>query len=241
MTSPKLKIILSVFKYSPLHPQWFSFRDLRKFRGSIRNFTKGLVLDIGCADKKLKDFISNDCQYIGLDYYKTSIELYNSKPQVYGDAQQLPFSSDCVETVTLLEVLEHLPNPNAAIAEAYRILKKRGILIITVPFLYPIHDAPFDFQRWTKYGLHELFIHNNFSIVHEKYRGKPAETAALICNIAATKQLLNLCASYNPLAIVILPLLVLFIPLINILGWFFSFFGGEDELMPFGYQAVLRK
>lgn len=241
MTDTKIKKIFSFLKYTPLHPQWFSFRDLKQFRKTIRSTSKGLVLDIGCADKKLKHFIPDNCQYFGLDYYKTAVKLYDSKPEVYGNAQHLPFAEGCAETVALLEVLEHLPNPNAAIAEAYRVLKNGGALIVTVPFLYPIHDAPFDFHRWTKYGLHELFSRHGFSLIQDGYRGKPSETAALLCNIAATKQFLNLCAGYNPLVIIAFPLLALFIPLINAFGWFFSFFGGEDELMPFGYHAILRK
>ncbi len=241
MVNTRLKRAVSFLKYTPFHPQWFSFRDLRKFRHNITYAAKGLVLDVGCADKTLKSFISKNCEYIGLDYYKTSTSLYGSKPEIYGDAQTLPFKDNIAETITLLEVLEHLPDPNNAISEAYRVLKKDGLLIVTVPFLYPIHDAPYDFQRWSKYGLHQLFARNNFSINKEEYRGKPSETAALLCNIAASKQFLNLWNSHNPLAIILLPILFLSIPIINAFGWLFSFLGGNDELMPFGYQIILRK
>lgn len=241
MANTKIKKIFSYLKYTPLHPQWFSFRDLRKFRNSIKNVAQGVVLDIGCADKLFKSYISNNCKYIGLDYYETASSLYESKPEIYGDAQNLPFRDNFAETITLLEVLEHLPDPNKAICEAYRVLKNDGVLIVTVPFLYPIHDAPYDFQRWTKYGLQELFTRNNFSIKQEEFRGKPSETAALLCNIAASKQFLNLWTNNIILAVIFIPILILSIPIVNSLGWFFSFFGGNDELMPFGYQVILCK
>ncbi|MCZ6564922.1 MAG: hypothetical protein O6852_02155, partial [Gammaproteobacteria bacterium] len=61
MTDTKIKKIFSFLKYTPLHPQWFSFRDLKQFRKTIRSTSKGLVLDIGCADKKLKHFIPDNC------------------------------------------------------------------------------------------------------------------------------------------------------------------------------------
>lgn len=237
----KLKKLFSHLKYTPLHPQWFSFRELRKFRKTIRHFSKGLIIDIGCADKYLERVISDECIYLGLDYYITASDLYNTKPEVYGNAQQLPFAEDCAETVALLEVLEHLPNPDNAFSEACRILKQGGVLILTVPFLYPVHDAPYDYQRWTKHGLNELFNKHKLNIIEQDYRGKPTETAALMCNIAATKQTINLLKNHNPLFMIAIPLLAIFIPITNALGWLFSFMGGNDDLMPFGYQVILQK
>ncbi len=47
------------------------------------------------------------------------------------------------------EVLEHLQNPEKVLAEIYRILRTDGILILSSPFLFPVHADPYDFQRWT--------------------------------------------------------------------------------------------
>jgi ubiquinone/menaquinone biosynthesis C-methylase UbiE len=51
--------------------------------------------------------------------------------------------------VLMAEVLEHLENPSKVLQEAYRITKKSGKIIATMPFLYPIHADPYDYQRWT--------------------------------------------------------------------------------------------
>ena len=58
--------------------------------------------------------------------------------------------------VLCTEVLEHLPEPQKAIDEMFRVLKPGGQLLLTTRFLFPIHDAPHDYFRYTKYGLRHL-------------------------------------------------------------------------------------
>lgn len=69
----------------------------------------------------------------------------------------LPFKNDEFEVVLCLGVLEHLEEPIKAISEIKRVLKPGGRIIVSVPFLMPIHDAPNDFWRFTKFGLKKLF------------------------------------------------------------------------------------
>jgi SAM-dependent methyltransferase len=58
--------------------------------------------------------------------------------------------------VLCTEVLEHLPEPQKAVDEIFRVLKPGGTLLLTTRFLFPIHDAPHDYFRFTKYGLRYL-------------------------------------------------------------------------------------
>ncbi len=241
MTDIQIKKMLSFLKYTPLHPQWHSFRDEKTLMKSVGFSTHGTLLDIGCANQRLKYFLSENCNYIALDYYKTATDLYGAIPNIYGDAQKLPFIDESADTVALIEVLEHLPDPNAAIAEAYRVLKVGGHLVITVPFLYPIHDAPYDFHRWTQFGLEELALRYNFRIKEQRYRGRPTETAALLANIAAAKMTLDMLSRRNPIGLAAALLLCVLIPLTNIIGWLFAFLCRNDEFMPFGYFIKLCK
>jgi ubiquinone/menaquinone biosynthesis C-methylase UbiE len=73
-----------------------------------------------------------------------------------GDAHALPFVDGAFDVVLCTEVLEHLTEPQRAIDEMFRVLKPGGELLLTTRFLFPIHDAPCDYFRFTKYGLRHL-------------------------------------------------------------------------------------
>ena len=76
---------------------------------------------------------------------------------VVGSVYELPFEDESFETVLCMVVMEHLEYPPKAIAEMHRVLKPGGRILVSVPFLFPIHDSPGDYWRFTKYGLQILF------------------------------------------------------------------------------------
>lgn len=75
---------------------------------------------------------------------------------VIGDVQQLCIRDASVDLVLCTEVLEHVPEPQRALDEMFRVLAPGGRLLLTTRFLFPIHDAPHDYFRFTKYGLRYL-------------------------------------------------------------------------------------
>ncbi len=239
MGSGFIKTFLDYLKNTPVHPQWFIFKDNYKSLSEISHYIKGRVLDIGCSNKEARKYLPDDCQYIGLDYYKTATEWYGSYPETYGDAQNLPFKDNSVNSVLLLDVLEHLPAPEKCIREIKRILIAGGVFIIQVPFIYPLHDVPLDFQRWTLFGLREL-LKDGFTIIEEIHQGNPLESASLMMNIAICKTILNWIKQKNPaaLVIVLLPLIIL---CINIITKIIGYISPSDALMPWGYRLVLVK
>lgn len=110
--------------------------------------TTKLTLDLGCANSPYSRYFKNR---IGVD-----IES-GQGVDVTADAHQLPFEDEKFDVILCMEVLEHLHTPHVAISEMKRVLKKGGKLILTTRFIFPIHNAPADYYRYTKYGLKNLF------------------------------------------------------------------------------------
>lgn len=76
--------------------------------------------------------------------------------QIVSDAKAMGVADAAFDVVLCTEVLEHIPEPQRAIDEMFRVLKPGGTLLLTTRFLFPIHDAPHDYFRFTKYGLRYL-------------------------------------------------------------------------------------
>lgn len=136
---------------------------------AVSHYARGLLLDVGCGNRGYANvFSSNVKKYIGLDYPSVrKIHLSDdfNPPDVWGDAHFLPIKSASVDTVVSLQVLEHLPEPDKAIAEMYRLLKDEGNIILTTHGLYPIHGSPYDYYRYTEYGLTYLLEKYGFQVI----------------------------------------------------------------------------
>jgi SAM-dependent methyltransferase len=76
---------------------------------------------------------------------------------IVASVYELPFEDDRFANVLCMSVLEHLEDPARAISEMRRVLRPGGRIIVSVPFLFPIHDAPGDYWRFTKFGIRHLF------------------------------------------------------------------------------------
>ena len=111
---------------------------------SDKNIT---LLEVGAKRKNYFKLLNN-VQRLTLD-----IDSKNS-PDIVADICDLSsIDSNSYDYVVMLEVLEHVHSPDLALKEINRVLKKKGVLFLTTPFLFPAHDEPYDFYRYTKYGL----------------------------------------------------------------------------------------
>ncbi|RMH85299.1 class I SAM-dependent methyltransferase [Pseudomonas sp. AOB-7] len=230
---------LDCIRSTPLHPQFFAFKYEELRHRYTAGHCRGLVLDIGSGRQPLRDQLDRSCRYIPLDYPRTG-NAYDSKPLVHGDAGQLPFAEAVFDTVVLLEVLEHLPAPKKAMQEACRVLKPNGKLIISTPFIYPIHDAPHDYQRWTQFGIEELSQQSGLVIDESLPLGQTLESSALLFNLGYAWEALN---SRGLRRMALLILATVLIPLSNILAMLFNTGRLNRALSPIsiGYLCVLRK
>lgn len=236
----RIRKLAGALRKTPLHPQWFAFQRLERDLARTCDQLSGIVLDVGCAECTPRKYLSSDTTYVGLDYYSTATGWYGTQPDVFGDAQSLPLSDASVDHALLLDVLEHLPNPDRCLAELHRVIKPGGSLTVQVPFLYPIHDAPLDFHRWTRHGLLGAAQRSGFDVSIESSIGHPLETAALTTNIAMTQSVINWIQGRNPLAILAL-ILVPAIFLNNVVAWVLAVLSRDDDLMPHTYRMVWTK
>jgi SAM-dependent methyltransferase len=84
--------------------------------------------------------------------------FHNTKADIVADLnEKLPIEDAVADTVISLSVMEHLREPQVMLCEANRILKPGGTMILQVPWQWWVHEAPFDFFRYTPYGLKYLF------------------------------------------------------------------------------------
>lgn len=131
------------------------------------------------TEKKVLDLGSSWSPYA--DYFPNRISCdIEQRPgvDVVADAHDLPFADGEFEAILCSEVLEHLHTPEKAISEMERVLVPGGELILTTRFMFPLHDVPHDYFRYTEYGMKHLF--RNWEIVELVPETKNFETLAVL-------------------------------------------------------------
>ncbi len=121
---------------------------------TIQRDIDGPILDIGCSYKSRKNEF--DGHYFSLDIDK------QTHPMIIGDAMNLPIKKNIIKNIICFAVLEHVKNPKKVLEESYKCLDKKGIIHISVPFLYFRHDWC-DYYRFTAEGITELL--KDFKII----------------------------------------------------------------------------
>jgi SAM-dependent methyltransferase len=81
------------------------------------------------------------------------------KPDIVADTSEMPFKDGEFAFILSTEMLEHVLAPEKVIAELHRVLAPGGTLLLTTRFVYPLHDAPMDYWRYTRPTLERLFSH----------------------------------------------------------------------------------
>lgn len=222
---------------TPLHPQFLVLQHRTEIGSWISTYAHGTLADIGCGDGALRHQLPGSVRYVGIDYPGTVALGYEGSPDILADAACLPIATSSIDVVTLLDVLEHLRNPDKALSEIARILRPEGRCLIHVPFIYPLHDEPHDYQRWTRYGLQQLATRNGLLVIDIAESLPSVTTAAALAAMALASAVLE--GAHRPgrgflLAALLLPL----IPVVNIAGWAAGKLLPAAAIMPFSYRLV---
>ncbi len=137
---------------SPLDPDWLLQRLLADdVTGSLAVHARGRVLDLGCGGRPYEE-----CAPAGVRWFGADAPGSTSHPDAWSLAHALPFAAGSFSTVLCTQVLEHLADPGAALCEVGRVLEPGGKLILSAPQSWFLHEEPYDFYRYTRFGLDHL-------------------------------------------------------------------------------------
>lgn len=130
---------------------------------SRKQFFSGRLLDAGCGEKPYSllydDLVSES---IGCDIETCVHE--QKYVDIFASVDNLPFEDARFDTILCTNVLEHVPEAGKAYKELARCLAPKGTLILITPFLYPLHEAPYDYYRYTVHGLRYLLRKNGLNV-----------------------------------------------------------------------------
>ena len=141
----------------------------RRVLPPVAPLAHGRLIDVGCGEKPyLELFAPYVDEHIGVEY-GTAFELTDAahrdrKPDVYYDGVTLPFPDASFDTAINIDVLEHTEDPAMVVREIGRVLKGGGVLIMTAPFSFRIHEAPHDYFRFSPHGLRLLCERAGFEV-----------------------------------------------------------------------------
>lgn len=204
---------------------------VRFLRAHMPRFS-GAVLDVGCGEMPFRDALPEGVKYVGIDVPAATDFGMSGNPDIVAfDGTHIPFPDESFDHVLCTEVLEHAADPEALVREMHRVLRRGGSILVTVPFSARVHHAPWDFHRFTRYRLRQLF--GAFDEVEVVERGNDI---AVIAN-----KLIVVCARLRrpvqwPLLLLAAPGALLYLAAAHLcmaLGW-----GSKDDPLGYGVRAL---
>ncbi len=140
----------------------------------LRQFAHGALLDLGCGFVPLyqmyRDYVSD----------VTCMDWGNSRHPcphldfVHDLNEPLPLAEQSFDTVLMTDVLEHVKSPESLMDEVTRVMRPNGHLVLTVPFLYWLHEQPNDYHRFTEHKLRDFCETRGLVVEHlSAYGGVP--------------------------------------------------------------------
>ncbi|HLM01517.1 MAG TPA: class I SAM-dependent methyltransferase [Pyrinomonadaceae bacterium] len=171
------KQIEEEFLSIPLRPRTMFFYSARTaILESVKQESRlfyGTVLDVGCGFMPYKKIIEANPKvekYVGMDLEKPT--YYNQiEPDLKWNGRDIPLEDESMDCVMATEFLEHYAEPENALNEIRRVLKPGGRLFATVPFIWNLHEVPYDEYRYTPYSIERHFRNAGFGEIKIKALG----------------------------------------------------------------------
>jgi len=210
------------------------YRDLKKQLPTYQ----GNILDVGCGQSPYRFLLAKETSYFGIDIVDAEKFDYRNPLITPFNGEDIPFEDGKFDAFLCTEVLEHVEKYQKLTDEIFRVLKKGGAGIVTIPWSARYHYIPWDYFRYTPSSLRTIF--SKFSSVVIKARGTDI---AVIGSKIIVLFFRNLLPSklwkwfLVPIWIILTPLLLLAI-IISHISLFFNL-GSTDD--PLGYTIIIKK
>lgn len=157
-------------------PEWLNLREnFRNVEDALDRVRSGRLLDLGCGTKPF--------QRPGIEWVGFDVEG-NPFADAVGSATSLPFADASFDCILSTQVLEHVDDPQRMLLECARVLKPNGMLILSAPQYFQLHEEPHDFFRFTEHGLRVLLNRAGFTPGEMRREGCGVKLAALAFNCA---------------------------------------------------------
>jgi SAM-dependent methyltransferase len=200
---------------------------------------RGRLMDLGCGNQPFKGW------YGPLVDEVVPVDAAPIPGVVVVDlGEPLPFEDESFDTVLCTSVLEHVDNPELAMGEIARVLRSGGHALVTVPFLYPTHEAPYDFQRYTHYGLAGLARRHGLEVLDLGAQGGPVLMVAHYVVLAVRQGLWLAARALGPLGFLVdnrVVRLVLAAPQEALRTRVSTRLSGLAKIASLGYMIAVRK
>lgn len=144
----------------------YQYKQVKKFAAGLQNKK---ILELG-SGKPVNGKYSYSAIHLfdkNNDFLQTDINKKFGHKVV--DVTTMKYKDE-FDIILCLNVLEHVYEYEKAIQNMYKALKKSGTAVVAVPVIYPLHDEPGDYWRFTEHALRKLF--SDFKKVELRYRGK---------------------------------------------------------------------
>ena len=215
-----MKSILKKFYFKEMHnpslfsiffnPFYFARRGLYKNISQLANNVQGNTLDVGCGSKPYKSLYQFSI-YSGLEIDTPENRELKDADYFY-DGKTFPFENDMFDSVVMNQVFEHIFNPDQCLDEVSRVLKSGGILLLTIPFAWDEHEQPFDYARYSSFGIRSILEKHGFYIIEQRKSVSDIRVIFQLLSLYVYKKLRSSNSLLNLLVI------LAFIAPINIIG-----------------------
>lgn len=139
--------------------RWYVSSFVERVAASLSAGTR--ILDAGAGEGVYKKYFPH-CNYKAIDLAVGERRWNYTNLDYTGPLHDMPIKDAVFDAVLCTQVLEHLEWPRESMKEMHRVLRPGGRLYMTVPMAQNEHQAPYDFFRYTSYGIESICKHAGF-------------------------------------------------------------------------------